>query len=221
MKKLIFSMLLLVFGLSTKTFATTLADLPTGYRTSVENATDLNIKYVNTSSLNVRTQPNTDSDIIRQFSYGDVVEVIASVGDWDCIVIGDDYYFVHNNYLRFQPVDVDRTDENLNLLAHIINAEMGIESWEDKLYTGSVVLNRVSGDPWWGNTIREVIFKKGQYSPTWNGTFWNEPNEDSWRAASYLLENGSIIPDNVVFQAEFKQGSGIWKKTHGAYYCYR
>ena len=101
---------------------------------------------------------------------------------------------------------------------------MGCESWEDKIYTGSVVLNRKNGDPWWSqglHTIEAVVFRNGQYQPTWNGSFYNTPNEESVRAAIYLLENGSQIPSNVVFQAEFKQGSGVWKKTKGAYYCYK
>ena len=39
--------------------------------------------------------------------------------------------------------------------------------------------------------------------------------------AKYLLENGSQIPENVVFQSKKKQGSGTWKTIDGQYFCYK
>ncbi|MBP3802911.1 MAG: hypothetical protein J6I76_03285 [Oribacterium sp.] len=63
-------------------------------------------------------------------------------------------------------------------------------------------------------------YQQYPYSPIKNGSFYNVPNADSVAAAKFLLENGSQIPANVVYQAEFKQGHGIWKRTKGAYYCY-
>ena len=41
----------------------------------------------------------------------------------------------------------------------------------------------------------------------------------AWNAADYLLTNGSIFPDNVLFQAGFKQGNGVYLRTNAAYYC--
>ena len=41
----------------------------------------------------------------------------------------------------------------------------------------------------------------------------------AWDAADYLLTNGSVFPDNVLFQAQFKQGNGIYLHTNAAYYC--
>ena len=177
-----------------------------------------------TTSLNVRAAPNTDSEIITTLSYNTKVETVGYVDDWKCIRLGDKLHFVKEEYLSTDPQPDLYSKEDLYFLSHIINAEMGCESLEDKIYTGSVVLNRKNGDPWWSqglHTIEAVVFRKGQYQPTWNGSFYNTPNEESVRAAIYLLENGSQIPSNVVFQAEFKQGSGVWKKTKGAYYCYK
>lgn len=118
------------------------------------------------------------------------------------------------------------TDDDLYCLAHIINAEAGDDNCthEHRIAVGSVVLNRVAADDF-PNTIRDVVFDPGQYSPTWNGTFEKEPSQDSWDTAEFLLENGSQIPEDCIWQAEFKQGSGEWnhyKTIYGiTYICYR
>ena len=51
------------------------------------------------------------------------------------------------------------TEEELDLLARLIYSEGGIESYETQLKIGSVVMNRVD-DPYFPNTIREVIYQK-------------------------------------------------------------
>lgn len=118
------------------------------------------------------------------------------------------------------------TDDDLYCLAHIINAEAGDDNCthEHRIAVGSVVLNRVAADDF-PDTIRDVVFDPGQYSPTWNGTFEKEPSQDSWDTAEFLLENGSQIPEDCIWQAEFKQGSGEWnhyKTIYGiTYICYR
>lgn len=118
------------------------------------------------------------------------------------------------------------TDDDLYCLAHIINAEAGDNNCthEHRVAVGSVVLNRVAADDF-PDTIRDVVFDPGQYSPTWNGTFEKEPSKDSWDTAEFLLENGSQIPEDCIWQAEFKQGSGEWnhyKTIYGiTYICYR
>ena len=118
------------------------------------------------------------------------------------------------------------SDDDLYCLAHIINAEAGDDNCTHahRVAVGSVVLNRVAADDF-PNTIRDVVFDPGQYSPTWNGTFEKEPSQDSWDTAEFLLENGSQIPEDCIWQAEFKQGSGEWnhyKTIYGiTYICYR
>ena len=199
--------------------------LPISYQIALLYVDDTTTYYASTD-LNVRLEPNTESAIAVTLKKGDEVEFLYAEDGW-ALILGQDgnYYFVAHEYLtEIKPATY--TEDDLYCLSHIIDAEMGCESWEDKIYTGSVVLNRVHGDAWWSNgqrTIRAVVFrtKPLQYAPIKNGTFWNNPSEESVRAALYLLENGSQIPLNVVYQAEFKQGKGIWKRTKGAYYCYQ
>lgn len=108
--------------------------------------------------------------------------------------------------------------DDLYVLSHIINAEAGGESDECQLAVGSVVLNRVNHKSF-PNTIYGVVFQKGQYSPTWNGSYYKTPTDRAVKNAKYLLENGSILPPNVVYQAQFVQGT-VYKKIGTEYFCY-
>lgn len=213
----------LTFAMSAIISGTALADtndwnLPTNYKEAIVSISDTSTKYT-TADVNVRISPNTDSEVAVVLGKNSAVDAIVDIDGWTLILGSDgNYYFIKSEYLSDTVTKPSYSDDDLYVLAHIIDAEMGVESWEDKIITGSVVLNRVTSKHF-PNTIRKVVFQKGQYSPTWNGTFYNEPCSASWEAAKYLLENGSQIPSNVVYQAEFKQGK-IWKKTKAAYYCY-
>lgn len=56
------------------------------------------------------------------------------------------------------------------MLAAIIECEAGNQSYEGKCAVGSVIINRVR-NPRFANTIQEVIFAPGQFSPVASGRF--------------------------------------------------
>ena len=116
------------------------------------------------------------------------------------------------------------TEEDLYILSHIISAEAGNCSEDMMLSVGSVVLNRVRDDRF-PNTIEEVVFQQGQYSPTWNGAYYAEPTEAACEVAKTLLEEGPTIDPSVVWQAEFPQGQGVYDTIDSPwgttmYFCY-
>ena len=94
------------------------------------------------------------------------------------------------------------TDEDLYVLSHIISAEAGNCQEKMMLYVGSVVLNRVA-DKRFPDTIKEVVFQTDplQYGPIEDGSYYNEPTEDALEVAEYLLENGSQLPADVIYQS--------------------
>lgn len=116
------------------------------------------------------------------------------------------------------------TENDLYVLSHIISAEAGNCSEDMMLSVGSVVLNRVADDRF-PDTIEEVVFQAGQYSPTWNGSYYNEPTEGAIEVAKTLLEEGTQIDASVVWQAEFPQGLGVYDTIESPfgttmYFCY-
>lgn len=111
------------------------------------------------------------------------------------------------------------SDEDLTILTRVIYGEASGQSWDFQVAVGSVVLNRVKSNKF-PNTIKEVVFQRGQYACTWDGNYNKTPNEQAKKVARYLLENGSQLPSYVLFQAEFLQGRGVYKKMGNTYFCY-
>lgn len=69
------------------------------------------------------------------------------------------------------PSSISSTDKDL--LARIIHAEAKGEPYAGKVAVATVILNRVDDDAF-PNSIREVIYQKGQFEPVSNGEI-NKP----------------------------------------------
>ena len=111
------------------------------------------------------------------------------------------------------------TDEELYMMSHLIYGEAGGENDLHQRYVGSVVLNRMNHYKY-PNTMKGVIFQSGQYACTWDGNYNKSPSQQAIKNAKFLLEHGSVLPSNVVYQAQFKQGSGVYKHLGNTYFCY-
>ena len=106
------------------------------------------------------------------------------------------------------------TEEDRRLLADCIYWEARGQSYECQCYVGQVILNRVY-DRRYPNTIRGVIGQPGQYA---NGI--RSSPEPCYAAADAVLSGQVAMPRNVIYQAQFQQGSGVWKYLEGEYFCY-
>ena len=123
------------------------------------------------------------------------------------------------------------TAEELNILAIIIYQEAGSDLCSDdtRRMVGSVFLNRVNHSSF-PDTFEKVATGKRQYGTLyWTGIVWPDravnPGEAhaverAYRIAEELLLGGSILPSNVIWQAEFPQGDGIYCQQDGIYFCY-
>ena len=122
--------------------------------------------------------------------------------------------------LQFKPA-YKYTDEDFWYLSHVIAAECGADWCKDEtlFYVGSVVLNRVDSDAF-PNTIREVVMAPGQYAPASYLANY-EPSERVIEVTTELLEQGSVLPSQVVYHANFTQGSGVHIVSDTIYFCYK
>ena len=116
------------------------------------------------------------------------------------------------------------TDDDLYVLSHIIQCEAGYCERAMMEGVGSVVLNRVA-DPRFPNTIYEVVNQPGQYRPVTDGIFTSAvPTDLVMEVSIDLLEWGSKFPPEVVWQANFPQGSGTYLTLSTSYstmyFCY-
>lgn len=101
--------------------------------------------------------------------------------------------------------ETERTysENDLYVLSHIISAEAGNCGDGMLIAVGSVILNRTEDDRF-PDTIEEVVFQTDpsvQYAPTVNGSYWNEPTDDAVKVAKMLLEEGSQLPADVIYQS--------------------
>lgn len=114
------------------------------------------------------------------------------------------------------------SDDDVWYLSRVIQAESGYCQREMMEGVGSVVLNRVA-DERFPDSIREVIEQPGQYSTlSWLSS--QVPTEEVMDVTIDLLENGSKFPPEVVWQANFPQGSGTYQTLSTSYstmyFCY-
>lgn len=116
---------------------------------------------------------------------------------------------------------IETESEKKYLLARLVYAEARGMSDEHQQAVASVVLNRMNSNKF-PNSIDEVIYQRNplQYACIENGAIDKVPDEQSVKNAYYVWDNGSTIPENVLFQAEFMQGSGLYKKIGNTYFCY-
>lgn len=112
---------------------------------------------------------------------------------------GFDYGEVKESYV------INCTDEELELLASAIYHEVGNCSYDLKLKVGSVVLNRVTEQEYFPDTIHDVVYQEDQFNVftaysaqmTTLDIYPDGYNEDSMKAAREILIGGSVLPERV------------------------
>ena len=131
------------------------------------------------------------------------------------------------------------SDEDIRILTTTVFHEAGHTTEQLRQYVAQVVLNREE-DSRFPDTVKGVITQPGQYSTKYatveaanaiqatdskNGTYYYGICEDSVKAAMM----GQVeMPSNVLYQANFSQGKGVWKSVYfnsgwyasTSYFCY-
>lgn len=193
---------------------------------TVETAQDNTIvyKYCNTNSVNIRKEPNTQSEILDVAMLNTRFEIVEEKDGWSKFFGEDDnhcgYGYIKSEYLS--DCEVTYTEEDLKILAMVLCGECQTSSDEEQRYVGSVFLNRVKSKDFPNTFIGVASDKKHgkQYSSWWDGNAFREIQQSNWDNAKWLLENGSVFPDYVIYQSKGKQGNGVYLKTDVHYYCY-
>ena len=123
------------------------------------------------------------------------------------------------------------TEDELFCMAAAIYNEAGGDACSDetRMLVGYVILNRVK-DPRFPDSIREVLEAKSQYGKFyWTGVKFadrsSKPEEQNaveraYETAKRVLSEPSTTPKTVVFQAEFEQGTGVYKYQDSIYFCH-
>lgn len=88
-----------------------------------------------TSKVNVRTRPDTESDIYLVAEYGQEFTCIGEADDWSGILIEDETYYIKSEYLREKPVY--KEEENGRYIAIDAGHQQKGDSSKEPLGPGS------------------------------------------------------------------------------------
>ena len=122
------------------------------------------------------------------------------------------------------------TPDELEMLALVIYQEAGGDGCSDetRMMVGTVVMNRVASQRF-PNTLYGVLTQRAQYGRLhWTGLVWparaSNPGEAhaverAYACAERILLGERVLPSDVIWQAEFKQGTEVVAYQDGMYFC--
>lgn len=128
------------------------------------------------------------------------------------------------------PTEPPYTADELEMMALVIYQEAGGDACSDetRLMVGNVVMNRVA-DSRFPDTIYDVLTRRGQYGRLhWTGLVWpakaSDPSEAhavkrAYECAERVLLGEKVLPEDVIWQAEFIQGTEVVAHQDGMYFC--
>ncbi|MCI5498153.1 MAG: cell wall hydrolase [Clostridiales bacterium] len=106
-------------------------------------------------------------------------------------------------------------EEDLYWLSRAIYSESGNQPMKGRIAVGTVILNRVANEAF-PNTIKEVVFAPGQFSPVANGTIYLEPDQRSVIAAKLCLDGVREAKDCLYFNVTTMYS---WADRSRTYFC--
>ena len=103
------------------------------------------------------------------------------------------------------------TDEEIDLLNRLVEAEAGNEPYDGQLAVANVVLNRIK-DSRYPNTLKGVIYQKHQYESVAKGMLWDRPTgDDVKRAVQEAINGNNNIGNCISFWADYiRKDHPLW-----------
>lgn len=128
--------------------------------------------------------------------------------------------------LEFPVVGADGytyTEEDYQYLLMIIVGESQNCSKQHQMYVGSVVLNRLHNKKYfsYADCIKDIALAPNQYTCFNGPNAYRDPTDLNIEVAKELILYGSVLPSNVIFQAQFKQGQGVYIQLGNTYFCWK
>lgn len=113
------------------------------------------------------------------------------------------------------------TAEERNLLARLVNAEAGGESYEGKLAVATVVINRVISGTFPGNVTMVIMGKESgyyQFSPVADGRINIPPSTDALKAVDHVLGGYRSFSAKVMWFQNPRKSTSSWITMNKTYF---
>lgn len=211
---------------------------------------------ITAGSVNVRTKPTTESEVIEKAKKGDTFIHVPEMDEkeWVAILYEEgsigyvsqelvDTKFALKTAVskeeeekakkaaelekalqeakKHKPKETNRkavkvSDEELYLLATVVAMEALSEPYEGKLAVANVVVNRML-DGYWGDSISDVVYAKGQFSGANSGRvekFESKVTDSCKRAAVEALAGNNNIGNYMYFIMKNRASYSSYKKYY-------
>lgn len=157
-------------------------------------ATEEEVIYNNgwtNASVNVRKEPNTDSEVLATLKYNTVVSYVKTTNEWSQVQYNNEIAYIKTEYISetenpslspYVELIDSLTEDEKYLIYQIDFAEAGNQTMDGQRAVIEVILNRVLSDEF-PNTVEGVLSQSGQFS-TWrlrNSVTHNEQQEEALR----------------------------------------
>lgn len=168
--------------------------------------------------VNVRTEPNTDSEILTTFKYNTAIEYTNVNEEWVKIKYEDDFAYLSNKYISdtecaplspYADLIDTLTDDEKYLIYQITFLEAGNQSMEGQRAVVEVILNRVLSDKY-PNTVERVLSQSGQFV-TWAYRNSKSHNEEQEEALQLVYEEEPILTLDYLM---FSMGKFSWGRNY-------
>lgn len=163
----------------------TMSEIAQKYNMSLNELAELNPHVSNLNLIYVGQEINTDGKQLTETAK--VVEKTITT---------------KNNVVEVNSNEID-------LLARLVYAEARGESYQGKVAVAEVVLNRVNNSKF-PNSIKDVIYQSGQFSPVSNGSINKSADEESKQAALEAINSNTDITGGALFFYNAKTASSRW-----------
>ena len=123
-------------------------------------------------------------------------------------------FVAENGKLKENNKETKISENDLYWMSRIIYAEAVGQPFDGKIAVGNVVMNRVRSKEYPDN-VYDVIFDKKygtQFSPTENGSIYNEPDSECIEAARKVLE-GYSLDDRIIYFVNHDLSESTWFYT--------
>lgn len=158
------------------------------------------IRTANAETLELLSTEDVWKDTFQELMYGELTEellvkkALAEVKNRDLALMSSSTdHIVNYHGSRFAI-----TDDDYQVLLKIVQAEAGGEDIKGRMLVANVVLNRLENRGW-GDTISDVVFYKGQFSPVADGRFFTvKPDATTMEAVERVL-NGEDESEGALY----------------------
>jgi len=144
-----------------------------------------------TTNVNLRSKPNTNSDIIKTLTTDTKIQKLSTNDNWTMVSCEDKIGWIYSKYIKDTEITIiEFNDTELEILYKITEAEGTGQSIESKENIISSIINRVY-DSNFPSTIEDIVFQEGQYSPIGDKRYYTVTVTDETKKAVHnVIENG-------------------------------